>query len=79
MEELKNCHNVHLQGDEAAVAALAREIMQQEYHPAHISHNVLIGPTTASESIEDPDFVTSCQLSANHIKCEDDVDVVGLL
>ncbi|XP_038564956.1 transcription factor SOX-2-like isoform X2 [Micropterus salmoides] len=76
MEEVRNYHRTHPQGDETTLLTLAREIMQQEPHP------VLIGSTTTSESLEQPDVGTSQQLLANNkveFKCEDDVDVVGLL
>ncbi|XP_045896110.1 transcription factor SOX-2-like isoform X2 [Micropterus dolomieu] len=73
---VRNYHRTHPQGDETTLLTLAREIMQQE------PHRVLIGSTTTSESLEQPDVGTSQQLLANNkveFKCEDDVDVVGLL
>ncbi|XP_070839555.1 sex-determining region Y protein-like [Chaetodon trifascialis] len=75
MEEVKHYHNTNLQRD--AVAALTRED-----HPDDISHEVLTDTTTTSETLEQPDFVTSQQLSANvqvESTCENDIDVVGLL
>lgn len=79
MEEVKNHHNTHLQKDGVALAVLAREIMQQNHHQAHISPEVLVGSNTKLESLDQTHIFTSQHLSANNSTSEDDVDVVGLL
>ena len=71
-----NDHN--LQRGETTLSTLTREFMQSEHQPAE----VLIRSTMTLESLGQPDTGASQQFSANHnveIKCEDDVDVVGLL
>ncbi|XP_076607139.1 uncharacterized protein LOC143333088 [Chaetodon auriga] len=70
MEEVKHYHNTHRQRD--AVATLTREA-----HPDDVSHDVLTGSTTTSETLEQPDIVTSG--SQVESTCENDIDVVGLL
>lgn len=79
MEEVRN---TPLQRGKAALIALFRKVMQHGHHRAAVSREVHISSTTTLESFEQPDAVASLQLSANDkvgYKCEDDVDVVGLL
>ncbi|XP_056253795.1 uncharacterized protein LOC130182707 isoform X2 [Seriola aureovittata] len=67
-EEVRNYHNNHLPRDDTAVAA--------EHLRPDLSHEVLFESSTTSESLGQPDIVTSIKVEC---KCEDDVDVVGLL
>ncbi|XP_044226736.1 transcription factor Sox-19b-like [Thunnus albacares] len=78
IEGVMNYQN--LQRGETTLAALTREFMQRQ--PADRRHEVLISSTTTLESLEQPDTGAKQQLSANNrveCKCEDDIDVVGLL
>ncbi|XP_071362283.1 uncharacterized protein [Trachinotus anak] len=68
LEEVRNYHNAHLPWHDTAVAA--------EHQPPDVSHEVLIETTTTSGSLAQPDIVTSNKVEC---KCEDDVDVIGLL
>ncbi|CAK6957197.1 transcription factor SOX-7-like [Scomber scombrus] len=76
LQGVTNHHNQQRGG--TALSSLTREFMQSEHPPAE----VLIRSTMTLESLGQPDTGASQQFSANNnvqIKCEDDVDVVGLL
>ncbi|GAA6219864.1 transcription factor Sox-2-like [Lates japonicus] len=47
-----------------------------EHHLADVSHEFLSESTTTAESLAQPDIVTNIKVE---VKCEDDVDIVGLL